>query len=59
MEITIKISQEELVELTLALSGDKEKLASRISKLEDALTASRNRSTGRKDLIEHDSRRQR
>ncbi len=59
MEITVKISREELVELTLALSGDKEKLASRISKLEDALTASPNRSTGRKDLIGHDSRQQR
>ena len=48
MEITVKISRGELVELTLALSGDKEKLASRISKLEDALTASPNRATGRK-----------
>ena len=59
MEITVKISRGELVELTLALSGDKEKLASRISKLEDALTASPNCSTGLKDLIEHDSGRQR
>lgn len=59
MEITVKISRGELVELTLALSGDKEKLASRISKLEDALTASPNRATGRKDLIGHDSRQQR
>lgn len=59
MEIIVRISREELTELTLALSGDKEKLASRISKLEDALTASPNCSTGLKDLIEHDSGRQR
>lgn len=59
MEITIKISQEELVELILALKRNEEKLASKISKLEDALTASPNCSTGLKDLIEHDSGRQR